>query len=256
MEWRIILRYGPGLSGQRERTLATNVAEDRSLQDLVLDPTANVAFQVREYLQQQIVTNVFTPGMRLSENELSGSLGISRQPVREALIRLSEHHLVRALPQRGTEVTRISLSFAISGRFIREAVESAIVERVASRAADLDFALLQDLLAAQRRAAGADDHRRFLMLDDQFHRELARLAGQEMAWRTLGSIKLHMDRVRHLSLEDATSILRLVEQHEAVFEAMRKGDTANAVAAMKAHLGAMLVYLPTLADRLPHFFAD
>lgn len=249
-------RLRPEIWQALEHTLATNVADDQSVQDLVLDPTANVALQVREYLQQQIITNVFTPGMRLSENELSGSLGISRQPVREALIRLSEHHLVRALPQRGTEVTRISLSYAMSGRFIREAVESAIIERVATQAAGLDLALLQDLLDAQRRAATADDHGRFLMLDDQFHRELAKLAGQEMVWRTLGPIKLHMDRVRHLSLDDATSILHLVEQHEAVFEAMRRGDAPAAVGAMKAHLGNMLLYLPSLSDRLPHFFSE
>jgi DNA-binding GntR family transcriptional regulator len=82
----------------------------------------------------RILTNVLRPGERLSENEISASLGVSRQPVRDALIRLGEAGLVRALPQRGTEVTRIDLQSVDSGRFLREAAELAVIREAALKA--------------------------------------------------------------------------------------------------------------------------
>ena len=88
-----------------------------------LDSAEPLAAQVKKILLLRILTNTLRPGERLSENELSASLGVSRQPVRDALIRLAEAGLVRALPQRGTEVTRIAVHSVYSGRFLREAVE-------------------------------------------------------------------------------------------------------------------------------------
>ena len=88
-----------------------------------------VSLQVRRIIEERIVTNALRPGERLSENELSGQLGVSRQPVREALIRLAEAGLVRVLPQRATVVTRISVARVSSARFLREAVERAVVRR-------------------------------------------------------------------------------------------------------------------------------
>ena len=91
-----------------------------------LDPGEPLAAQVKKILVRKIVTNALRPGERLSENELSTSLGVSRQPVRDALIRLAEAGLVRALPQRGTEVTRIAIDAVYSGRFLREVAEVAV----------------------------------------------------------------------------------------------------------------------------------
>ena len=219
-----------------------------------MQPGEPIAVQVRRILERRIVTNRLTPGTLLSENELSAALQVSRQPVREALIRLSESRLVQALPQRGTAVTRIDVTAVRSGRFVREAVECAAIRVAADLVTSADLADLDAILEAQHAALSIGDHPRFLLLDDALHRRLAAAAGHEAAWHTLRLPKLQMDRVRYLSLEEATPVARLVEQHAAILEALRRRDPDAAQAAMAAHLAEMLQSLPQLAKRLPAYF--
>src|SRR5258708_13562780 len=91
----------------------------------VLEPGEPLAAQIKKILVRKIVTNEYRPGERLSENELSTSLGVSRQPVRDALIRLGEAGLVRALPQRAPGGPRIAIPQVFSGRFVRGATQVA-----------------------------------------------------------------------------------------------------------------------------------
>jgi DNA-binding GntR family transcriptional regulator len=114
-----------------------------------LDSGEPLAAQVKKILLLKIVTNALRPGERLSENELSASLGVSRQPVRDALIRLAEAGLVRSLPQRGTEVTRIAIQSVYSGRFLREAVEVAVIREAAVKADPSMIEAMDRIIEAQ-----------------------------------------------------------------------------------------------------------
>ena len=84
-------------------------------------------------IKKDIITLRLKPGEKLSENELALRFGTSRAPVREALIRLVEEGLIEVLPQRGSFVSRISLGAMQRARFVREALEVAIVRRAAQR---------------------------------------------------------------------------------------------------------------------------
>jgi len=88
---------------------------------------------IHSILRQDIVTLRLMPGEKLSENELALRFGTSRAPVREALIRLAEDGLIDVLPQRGSFVSRISLKAMERARFVREALEVAIVRRAAEQ---------------------------------------------------------------------------------------------------------------------------
>jgi DNA-binding GntR family transcriptional regulator len=215
-----------------------------------------VSLQVRRIIEERIVTNALRPGERLSENELSGQLGVSRQPVREALIRLAEAGLVRVLPQRATVVTRISVARVSSARFLREAVERAVVRQAAGRATPDMIRQMRALIRAQAKAIKAEDHAAFLSLDDDLHRSFAAAIGHEEVWRTLQNVKLQMDRVRYLSLPDATPGSRLLEQHTAIVEAIGRGDADAAEARMHQHLSELLDSLPRLVAKLPDYFED
>ncbi len=221
-----------------------------------IDPMLPIAAQVRQILQDRIVTNALSPGTLLSENELSLGLRVSRQPVREALIRLSESGLVRALPQRGTEVTRIDTTAVRSGRFVRQAVECAAVREAARCIDPPALEGLSRIVAAQRAASRARDHGRFLVLDDQFHQALLTAAGHAPAWGILRSAKLQMDRVRYLSLTEATPMARLVSQHQAILSAVAQHAAAAAAAAMQAHLSELLDSLPRIVADYPDYFDE
>lgn len=219
-----------------------------------LDPSGPVGPQILRILRQRILTNELPPGTRLSEADLSRSLGVSRQPVREALIRLAEAGLVQALPQRGTEVLRISLPKVLSGRFVREAVERAVVRQAAMMADAAALARLQGCIAAQEEAAARNDHAGFLRADDAMHQALAASIGHDEAWTALQEVKFQMDRVRYLSLPDATPMELLVAQHKAILAAIAQRDPATAEVAMEEHLAQVLSALPRLAARFPAHF--
>jgi DNA-binding GntR family transcriptional regulator len=174
--------------------------------------------------------------------------------VREALIRLAEAGLVKALPQRGTVVTKIALSSVQSGRFLREAVERAVIRDAALRADDQAVAAMERIINDQEIAASREDHAAFLALDDDLHYAFAASIGYGGVWTTLQHIKLQMDRVRYLSLPDATPAALLIHQHRAIVAAMRKHDADRAEGAMREHLSEVLSSLPRLVQRLPNYF--
>jgi len=121
-----------------------------------LDPTSAIAPQIARILRDRIIRNQLSPGNRISESEIARGWDVSRQPVREAFIKLAEQGLVAILPQRGTVISRIAYSAVMDARFLREAIEADISTILAHRA---DAALVAELRAqrvAQERAAERD----------------------------------------------------------------------------------------------------
>src|SRR5918912_1906760 len=82
-----------------------------------------VRTQVSATLRDAIIRAELAPGRKLSENELANWLGVSRTPIREALVRLRDERLVAIVPQLGTYVSRISPQAVSDAHFIREALE-------------------------------------------------------------------------------------------------------------------------------------
>ncbi|MGO4706176.1 GntR family transcriptional regulator [Microvirga sp. 2MCAF38] len=213
-----------------------------------------MARQVTRALRQAIVTMQLSPGEMLSEQDLAGRFGVSRSPVREALIKLSEAGLVRVLPQRGTQVVKISRAGVEDARFIREAVETAVVREAALKANPVMLAELNASLARQRRAQRARTTEEFLELDEEFHRLLAEAAGRPAAWEMIEDVKPQMDRVRFLDMAQATPRHIVVAQHLLIVDAIKAGDPVAAEQAMRQHLSEILRSLPELAAQHPDLF--
>ena len=208
------------------------------------DRTLSAARQVEMVLREQIISLEIAPGSRLSEVDLASQNHVSRQPVREALIALSRIGLVQVLPQRGTLVTRISTRHMMQVRIAREALETAIVRRAAERFDPVIRASIDAILETQARAAADGDSRTITHSDSQFHAAIAAGADCEMIWQMVQDVKVHMDRVRHLTLQDRDSMRILVEQHRAIIAAIDTGDPDRAEAAMKHHLYEIMHDLP------------
>jgi DNA-binding GntR family transcriptional regulator len=215
---------------------------------------SSMAEQVFRTLRSAIVTMRLQPGEALSEQEIAGRLNVSRQPVREAFIKLADDGLVRVVPQRGTFVMKISAEAVTNARFVREAVECAIAREAAARITAADIKALQRLIAEQRKAANTDNPEAFFGLDEEFHRTLATASGCAYAWKVIESAKAQMDRVRFLSVPEATPMRRLIAQHKAILDGVAHGDGDAATAAMQAHLREILSSLPRLARTYPAMF--
>ena len=212
--------------------------------------------QVYRTLRRAIITCQVLPGILLSEKDISTQFNVSRQPVREAFIKLAEAGLVKILPQRGTFVTKISVKKVIDGQFIREAVECAIIKRAAQEISDADLLLLEKNLKEQIDANKRKDIRYFLEKDDEFHQILMNVVDCPMAWETVENIKAMMDRVRYLTLEDISPPEDLVKQHEKIVIALKKHDPEMAALALHEHLSNILQTINIVSQQRNDWFVD
>lgn len=200
--------------------------------------------QIHRLLRERIIGASLLPDAALSEAEIAAAYGVSRQPVREAFMRLADEGLITVRPQRVTRVRLISRAEVLDARFVREAIEADIVREVAARPDETLVAELDAQLRRQRAVPGRRPER-FMPLDDTFHRTLARASGHDHAWHVVEGIKAQMDRVRFLALR-TFPVAALVEQHEAIVEAVRGARPAAAEKAMRTHLRAILSDLPDI----------
>jgi GntR family transcriptional regulator, rspAB operon transcriptional repressor len=213
----------------------------------------SIGTQLHRHLRGAIIRGELRPGQALSESEIAKRYETSRQPVREAFIKLAEERLVAILPQRGTFVVKISVADVLDARFVREAIEVAVVEEAATSAPLSAIQNLRDLIAKQAQvAAGLSEE--FLVLDEEFHRTIALSVGRAHAWRVIEGIKAQMDRIRYLSLDDATPLAVLIEQHTHIVDSIEARDPVAAAAAVRAHLHEIIVSLPNIAGQFPDLF--
>jgi len=213
-----------------------------------------VAAQVHEILRRSIITMRLRPRKKVSEAELALQLGVSRTPVREALIKLAEDRLVEILPQRGSFITPIRLHEVLEARFIREALEIAVVREAAASGRAEVLGRLENLLQAQRAAARDKDLERFLELDEAFHHTLSESIDKQRSWRLIQSVKHQLDRVRYLSLPEPGNLALLIRQHAAIAQAVVAGKPEEAETLMRAHLREVLRFIEQKHAKEPDLF--
>ncbi|MGU3522868.1 GntR family transcriptional regulator [Enterobacteriaceae bacterium C23F] len=201
-----------------------------------LNPTQPVNQQIYRILRRDIVHCLIAPGTPLSEKEVSVRFDVSRQPVREAFIKLAENGLIQIRPQRGSYVNKISLSQVRNGCFVRQAIECAVVRRAATLITDSQCYQLEQNLHQQRIAIDRQQVGDFFTLDDEFHQLLSQIADCQLAWDTIENIKATIDRVRYMSLDHVSSPEMLLRQHLDIFNALEKRDVEAVDKAMTVHL--------------------
>ena len=216
--------------------------------------TGNARVRAYTALRDAIVSGELHPGRQLSENELAELLGVSRTPIREALVRLRDDRLVEIVPQLGTFVSRISTRAVADAQFIREALECSAVRLAAERAGRADVAALTGLISRQEEVRDSHDFDRFFVLDDELHGALCELSGHGIAWSLAQRANGHLNRVRRLSLPQPRYLEEMVAEHTLVVDAVRRGDSDAAEAALRHHLRMVLSGLPAIQAEHPDYF--
>lgn len=201
-----------------------------------LNPTQPVNQQIYRILRRDIVHCLIAPGTPLSEKDVSVRFDVSRQPVREAFIKLAENGLIQIRPQRGSYVNKISMQQVRNGCFVRQAIECAVARRAATLINDSQSYQLEQNLHLQRIAIDRKQLNDFFQLDDEFHQKLAQIADCQLAWDTIENIKATMDRVRYMSLDHVSPPEKLLSQHQDIFAALEKKDVDGVDQAMTRHL--------------------
>ncbi len=210
---------------------------------------------VYQRLLHEILTLELKPGEVLSENMLAERLGVSRTPVREALVLLATKQLVDIYPQRKTIVAPIRISNLKKSQFIRESLEINLIKKALE--SEHHLALYDELnkqIAIQEACINTGDITSFYASDEEFHRCIVYYADLPELWMDIADAKLHMDRARQFTLKHVASMAEIVEQHRAIALAIKSGDTSAAEAAVKEHLRKIFQHLSLTATQFPEYF--
>lgn len=206
-------------------------------------------------LKMNITSLLLEPGVMVSENELAAQMGLSRTPVREALIELSKVKIVEIWPQKGSAVSLIDYEMVEEAQFMRDTLECAVAELCCGMAEAEDVLRLKENIARQRmHAASGAASERFLRLDDSFHEMLFEIAKKSRVYSLMSSLAIHFDRVRSLTLEDI-NVKNVIQDHEEITAAVEAGDRAKARRVMQRHLNRFRVVEAQVREKYPGWFA-
>lgn len=210
--------------------------------------------RIRSALREAILGMRILPGAAISEKEIAEAFGVSRTPVREALLRLAEERLLDIVPQVGTFVSRIRFDGLSDAMVIRTALEGVTVRAAAERADKHDVAALKEIVVRQRAADRARALEVFYSADEEFHQTIAQMAGHPHLWRVVKQEKAEVDRCRLLTLPQPARRKRVMAQHAEIVQAIEARDPQAAEAAMAAHLADVLPSIDDLRKAHPSYF--
>ncbi|MFY3383770.1 GntR family transcriptional regulator [Paracidovorax sp. MALMAid1276] len=187
-------------------------------------------------MHRRILDNIWAPGYQALEQEIALQLGMSRTPVREALIRLEKEGLVAVIPRRGMRVLPVSPTDMCEIYEILGALESAAAEKLAARKPT--DAELEPLLVATRdmeKALAADDLDAWAKADESFHEQLVTMAGNKLLADAVFSHWDRAHRARMFTLRLRPKPVNSTQEHMALVERLREGDAAGAAAVNREH---------------------
>lgn len=212
------------------------------------------AQSVFEVLRAEIVQVRRKPGEPLNKDEIASQLGVSRQPVTDAIRRLEAMGLVTVIPQVSSYVSRISAADVVESSFVRSAVEAQVVHNLASRPRPAMIDRLRTDLEDQVKAVAAVDFEAFHAADDVFHRHMAELAELPGIPDQITAARLHLVRIRWLGLPRPGRLALAFAEHVKVVDEIEAGRPRRAANAVADHIRYSESELRRLQKDQPQYF--
>ena len=218
--------------------------------------SATAAARIYADLRAELVSLARRPGEAISEGEIALSYGVSRTPVREAILKLSDEGLVDIFPQSGINVSLIPIASLPEAIVIRRALEETTARLTAEHATPSQILALHSIVERQREADAAGDRVAFHQADELFHATIAEIAKYPGIWKLILQVKVHVDRFRQLTLPHAGRMTTVIAEHERILSAIEARDVDGAAAAMAKHLERLLGDIAGIKDINPELFDD
>lgn len=200
----------------------------------------SLAERAYQAIKERILSLELKPGQFVNEHELCGLLGMGRMPVHQAVHRLMGDGLLKVIPRKGIIIGAGSLNEVLAALEARGAVEPNIAALAAERATPEQVRQMEKLLKQSRKVADQRFRREFMALDRLFHAAVAEAAGNRMLVDAQRPLQERSARIWSLIVMRHPDGLRMTqEEHEAVFDAIRRGDRDAARRAMQVHLASL-----------------
>jgi DNA-binding GntR family transcriptional regulator len=191
---------------------------------------------LRDALEDEILTGRLAPGTRLEEVALASRFGVSRTPIREALLHLAAAGLIENRPRRGAVVASIGPQRLVEMFEVMAELEAMGARLAARRAGPGDIALVRTAHEACAEAAAAGDGDRYYYENERFHDAIRRAARNAFLAEQADTLKKRLRAYRRLQLRARGRIAASFAEHEAITAAIARGDGEAAAAAMRAHV--------------------
>lgn len=206
--------------------------------------------QLRDAIEERIVVGAYAPGARLDEVEMASAFGVSRTPIREALIQLASAGLVESRPRRGSVVAEVTPERLRDMFEVMAELEAICASLAAERADDAARAALAAAHEACAPAAASQDPDAYYRLNEQFHHALYAACGNDFLADQARQLHRRLRPYRRLQLRVPGRLAASFAEHAAVVEAVLRRDREAAAARVRAHVTVQGERFATLVAEL------
>ena len=197
--------------------------------------TASLADQVFEKLENDIVLGVYPKGELLTELKLVQQLGVSRTPIREALRRLEQEHLIEETG-RGSVVLGITDEDLLDIMDVRIRVEGLASYYTAKNIDEDSLKELKHVVDLQDYYSSKQDWEHLHQLDDKFHDLICQFCGRTVLKDIIRPLHKKIKRYRKSSMERRARTTHMISEHREIFNAIAAGDADLASRLTVAHI--------------------
>ncbi len=211
---------------------------------------------IYQTLRENILTLTLLPGQDLKMDEWAERFKVSRSPVRDALMRLNKDGLVDVFPQRGTRVSLIDLKRVREERFLRKALEDHAITAFLDHDCAAALEKMQGILQEQKQIKKDASLSNFLRLDDAFHSLLFSAIEMDFCFELIRERCVHYRRIRILTFQDPAVIPNIIQEHEALLNALKTRDAVQAWEIDRHHLSKLKDEQVELLKQYPNYFVE
>jgi DNA-binding GntR family transcriptional regulator len=203
---------------------------------LVIKNPKSIRQKIYDHLREQLLSGEIPPDQHLIETKIAKEIGTSRTPVREALHNLELEGLIESIPRVGYVVKSIKEGEVEEICEIRKAIEEVAARWAMEKARQRLIEELKKNLSISEEKVVYGDPRNFIDLDAQYHEIITKLSGSKRLQELAQTLRRHMLRYRTQSIYLMDNVLRAIDGHKGILEAIEKGDMEEVKKAIGHHL--------------------
>jgi DNA-binding GntR family transcriptional regulator len=219
-----------------------------------IDANFSLKSKIYEALKESITSmNIYAlnEDPRLDERQLSEDLGVSRTPVREALVRLEQEGFVRTVPRRGVFVARKTKKEVLDMIHVWAALESMAARLVTQRASETEIATLRKMFSTFQSNGQAEAKiDEYSEANIRFHRAILKMSQSDLLDRIAENLFYHMRSIRKQTIHEANRASRSIIDHMAIIEALEHRDTELAERLVRQHTLDLAAHVEKNVDYL------
>lgn len=211
---------------------------------------------VYKILKTKIQFLQLAPGTPINDSVLASELKVSRTPIREALLRLSNEYLIDIYPQSGTYVAKINVHLIKEIELLRHIVETKIALTLCEKKEDISEDVAESLLLME--LAAKNNHiQEFIQSDEKFHRQLFAHAGHEIMWNIISTNRIHYTRFLMLDMTFPNVLADSIKDHQDIVKYIHDGHIEKLEELLvRHHDHQSFIREKEIREKYGNYFAD